>query len=267
MAFTEDLMLPSRGVIYRLNDFDGKVKVKPFTTKSYKDLLASNASETGLRQFLDSCLVDCPLKAKDMNQEDLLAILFKVRVITLGNMLKMQVRCPECKHVENIEWDLNSITIDYLYTDKYPIPIVLPNRQEIKVRFPTGADINKANQEAERRAAIFKKSPKEFSQIYTIVSLLDVDGKDIVEKAEWYEKLSPRDAVYIDEVFSEMSSVFGVKMTREVHCPMCDKLFNTFIDIGADFFRPDRNVSLGITSKTGSLAGIAKESDIPSETT
>ena len=123
MAFTEELLLPSRGIIYRLQNFDGTVKVKPFTTKAYKDLLAANASETGLRQFIDSCLVDCPVKAKDMNQEDLLAALFKARVMTLGNTLKMQVRCPECKHVEDLEWDLNSIEINYLYVDKYPIPV------------------------------------------------------------------------------------------------------------------------------------------------
>jgi len=265
MAFTEDLLLPSRGIIYRIPDFDGTVKVRPFTTKAYKDLLAANASETGLRQFIDSCLVDCPVKAKDMNQEDLLAALFKARVMTLGNMLKMQVKCPECKHTEDIEWDLNSIEINYLYADKYPIPVTLPNGQEIKVRFPTGADVNKAKQEADRRAGIFKKQASDFLQVYTTVALIDFEGKDIVEKADWYENLNPHDAIYIDEVFSEMNSSFGVKMTREAHCSMCDKLFMTYIDIGSDFFRPDRNVSLGITSKKGNLAGNAKEPDISIE--
>ena len=265
MAFTEELLLPSRGIIYRLQNFDGTVKVKPFTTKAYKDLLAANASETGLRQFIDSCLVDCPVKAKDMNQEDLLAALFKARVMTLGNTLKMQVRCPECKHVEDLEWDLNSIEINYLYVDKYPIPVTLPNGKEIKVRFPTGADVNRARQEADRRAGIFKKQASDFLQIYTTVALLDIDGKDIVEKADWYEGLNPHDAIYIDEVFSEMNSSFGVKMTREAHCSVCDKLFTTYIDIGSDFFRPDRNVHLGITSKKGNLAGTSEESNLPSE--
>lgn len=265
MAFTEDLMLPSRGVIYRLHDFDGTVRVRPFTTKAYKELLSANASETGLRQFIDSCLVDCPIKAKDMNQEDLLAILFKARVMTLGNTLKMQVRCPECKHTEELEWDLNSIDINYLYVDKYPIPITLPNGQEIKVRFPTGADLSKAKQEADRRAGMFKKQQSDFLQVYTTVALLDVDCKDIVEKADWYENLNPHDAIYIDEIFTEMASAFGVKMTRETHCSVCDKLFTTYIDIGSDFFRPDRNVTLGITSKKGNLAGTTKEPDISLE--
>lgn len=266
MAFTEDLLLPSRGILYRLPNFDGVVKVKPFTTKAYKDLLASNASETGIRQFIDSCLVDCPIKAKDMNQEDALAALFKARVMTLGNLLKMQVRCPECKHIEDLEWDLNTIDINYLYVDKYPIPITLPKcGKEIKVRFPTGADVAKAKQEADRRAGIFKKQSSDFIQVYTTVALLDIEGKDIVEKADWYENLNPHDAIYIDEVFAEMHDAFGVTMTREVHCSMCDKLFTTYIDIGSDFFRPDRNVSLGITSKKGNLAGDAKEPDISSE--
>ena len=265
MSFTEELLLPSRGIIYRLSNFDGTVKVKSFTTKAYKDLLAANATDTGLKQFVDSCLVDCPVKAKDMNQEDLLAILFKARVMTLGNLLKQEIRCPDCKHIENIEWDLNNIEVNYLYADKYPFQVVLPNGQEIKVRCPTGADITKARQEADRRAGIFKKQASDFIEIYTTVSLIDVDNKDIVEKADWYEHLSPQDAIFIDEVIKEATTAFGVKLTREARCSVCDKIFTTYIDIAGDFFRPNKQFSLGITSKKGNLAGPAKESDIPVE--
>jgi phage FluMu protein Com len=267
MSFTEELLLPSRGIIYRLPEFDGNVKVKPFTTKSYKDLLSANASETGIRQFVDTCLVDCPVKAKDMHQEDILAILFKTREMTLGNIIKMEIKCPECNSIENLDWDLGDLEINYLYVDKYPIPITLPKcGKEISIRFPTGADINKAKQEADRRASKFKKPMSEFLQIYTTVSLIDVDGKDIVEKAEWYENLNPCDAIYIDDAFSEMGASFGVKMTHEVKCSKCDKLFTTYIDIGSDFFRSTKCKSLGITSKKGNLAGAVKEPDIPVET-
>lgn len=266
MAFTEELVLPSRGIVYQIPEFDGVVKVKPFTTKAYKDLLTSNASETGLKQFIDSCLVDCPIKAKNMNQNDLLAVLFKTRVMTLGNMLKTQVRCPECDHVEDLEWDLEKININYLYAEEYPINVTLPKcGKSLKVRFPTGADVTKAKQEADRRAAKFKRQASDFLQIYTIASLIDVDGKDIIGKAEWYESLAPQDAIYLDEVFSEMNDAFGVKMTREEHCAVCDKIFTTYIDIGSDFFRPYANVKLGLTSKAGNLAGTDKESDIPIE--
>lgn len=266
MSFSEEMLLPSRGIIYRLPDFDGIIKVKPFTTGAYKSLLSSNASESGIRQFVDSCLVDCPVKAKEMHQEDLLAALFKIRIMTLGNTLKTQVRCTDCNHVDDIEWDLNKIDVNYLYVDKYPIPITLPNGQSIYVRFPTGTDITKAKQEAEKRAVLFKKSTSEFTQIYTSVALLDVDGKDIVEKADWYENLDPHDAIYIDEVFSEMGDSFGVKMIREIRCSECDKLSKTYLDIGSDFFRPNRNVFTGITSKKGNLAGPPKESDLSVET-
>ena len=263
MAYYEELMLPSRGIIYRLPDFNGIVNVKPFTTKSYKSLLTGNASEIALKQFIDDCLVDCPIKSKNMNQNDLLAILFKARVMTLGNKLKTQVRCPDCNHVGDVEWDLNEMEVIYLYTDNYPIKITLPESgQEISVRFQTGADSIKAKQEADRRAGIFKKKASDFLQLYTIASLIDVDGKDIIEKAEWYEKLNPHDAIFIDEVFSEMNDAFGVKMTREEHCPVCDKIFTTYIDISSDFFRPYANISLGITSKAGNLSGAPKEPDI-----
>ena len=261
MSFTEDLTLPSRGIIYRIPDFDGVVHVKPFTTRLYKDLLASNASESGLRQLIEGCLVNCPVKAKDMNQEDLLAVLFKTRIMTLGNTLKSKTACPDCEKSETIEYDLNDIEVNYLYTDKYPIPVTLPCGQEIKIRFQTGADTRKAEQEAKRRANMFGKKEDEYLQMYNTVALLDVGGKDIVEKAEWYEGLNPRDAIYIDSAIAELNGMFGVKMTREVVCPECDRRYFTYISIGSDFFRPDRNIVTGVTSKVGNLAGTSKESD------
>lgn len=263
MAFTEDLLLPSRGIIYQLPEFNGVVKVKPFTTKAYKDLLTSNASETGLKQFVDTCLVDCPVKAKTMNQHDFLAVLFKIRAITLGNLLKTQTTCPVCSHVEEVERDLNDIEINYLYADSYPISVKLPKSGvDIKVRLSTGADVSKAKQEADRRSAIFKKPASEFLTTYTIVSLLDVGSKDIIEKAEWFESLSPQDAIFINGVLTKLTDAFGVKLLHEDKCSACDKIYSSSIDIWGDFFRPDTDVSLGITSKTGNLAGPVEKSDI-----
>jgi hypothetical protein len=263
MSFTEDLLLPSRGIIYRLPDFDGNVKVKQFTTKNYKNLLVGNASEAAIRQFVDECLVNCPVKAKNMNQNDVLAVLFKTRVMTLGNMLKTQVRCPSCKKTETVDFDLNDVEINYLFADEYPIPVKLPiSCKEIKVRFPTGYDMNKAKQEAERRATSFNRQSSEFMEIFATASMIDVDNMDIVEKAEWYESLNPQDAIYLDSVFSELANVFGVKLTRSVKCSSCDYEYSTYIDIGSDFFRTAGNVSLGITSKKGNLGHAIKESDI-----
>lgn len=263
MSYTEELMLPSRGIIYRLPDFDGTVHVKSFTTKAYKALLTGNANEVALRQFIDDCLVDCPVKAKNLNQNDLLAILLKTRTMTLGDMLKTQVKCPDCDHVEDLDWDLNNIEINYLCVEKYPIEITLPSGKEIKVRFPTGADITKAKQEADKRAATFKKQASDYLSTFTTVSVIDVDNKDIIEKADWYESLDPRDAIYIDEVFAEMNGTFGVKLTREERCSVCDKIYTTYIDIGSDFFRPNAGIKLGISSKAGNLAGYAEATDIP----
>lgn len=263
MAFTEELLLPSRGIVYQLPDFNGVVSVKPFTTKAYKDLLTSNASEAGLKQFVDTCLVDCPVKAKNMNQHDFLAVLFKIRAITLGNILKTQTTCPECGHVEDIERDLNDIEVNYLYAENYPISIKLPKSgTEIKVRLATGADAAKAKQEADRRSALFKKPASEFLATYTIVSLLDVGSKDIIEKAEWFETLSPQDAIFINGVLSKLTDAFGVKLLHEDKCAVCDKFYSSSIDIWGDFFRPDANISLGITSKAGNLAGLVEKPDI-----
>lgn len=263
MAFTESLLLPSRGIIYNVKDFDGYVNVKAFTTKAYKDLIASNASETGLKQFIETCLVDCPIKARDMSQNDLLAILFKIRSITLGNKIKMDDVCPTCNHEHHTEWNLDDIEINYLVVDEYPIKLTLPNSGDtIKIRFVTGKDATVARQAAEKRAATFKKPLDEFLPIFNTVSLIDCNGMDIVEKADWYENLHPGDAIYIDEAFREIANTFGVKMSRSEHCSECDSTYDSYIDIGSDFFRPYANISTGVTSKTGNMGGITEKSNI-----
>jgi hypothetical protein len=163
---------------------------------------------------------------------------------------------------DNVEFDLNSVEINYLSVEKYPIPVTLPNGQEIKMRFPTGADVNRAKQEASRRANIFKRPESDFTEIYTTVSIIDVDGKDIVEKADWYESLNPQDAIFIDEALKEMIHSFGVKLIRETHCSSCDNLYSCIIDIASDFFRPSRQISLGITSQKGNLGGPSDKPDV-----
>lgn len=255
MAFTEDLLLPSRGIIYLLPSFDGYVKVKPFTTKAYKSLLAGNANDNAIRQFADTCLVDCPVKAKDMCDEDLLAILFKSRIMTLGNTLKTEVRCPRCNKLQDVNWDLSELDVNYLFADEYPIKLTLPaSNTVIKLRYPTGADTRKAKIEAEKRASKFNMQTNEFTNTFLTVSTIDVEYKDIVEKAEWYEALNPQDSIYIDEAISTMKDLFGIQLTKEIKCTNCDREFSTIIDLSSDFFRTSRPVITSLTSKTGNMA-------------
>lgn len=267
MAFTEELLLPSCGIIYQLPDFNGKVNVKPFTTKNYKDLLTGNASETALCQFVDNCLVDCPIKAKNMHQNDVLAVMLKTRVMTLGNTVKPKITCPECNCKEGFEIDLNSLNVNYLCVEKYPFELILPkSNQRIGLRFRTGADLILARQEAERRSKKFNIPESELLPIYALVSSLDVNSEDIIGKSEWYEELDPLDSLYIDQALTELSDVFGVEFTQKKECPKCGNEIDMKVDLGTDFFRPYGHVALGITSKAGNLAGHIKESNISSET-
>lgn len=260
MSVIETITLPSRGIIY--DNCPEEVQVQPFVTKAYKDLLASNGSDEGMNNFIDSCLVNCPVKAKDLHAQDRLAILFKMRSITLGDNLQTQVRCTQCNNIETINWSLSETEVDYLYADEYPIPVHLPESgKDIKIRFITDSILNTADREAKKRASLFNKPVDEFKALFRAVSPISVDGMDIVDRANWYSNLHPRDAIYLDQVFSSVSDVFGLRLEKAFSCSKCGKHFITMLDSTYDFFRADKfEFKASIRSSKGTLGSYNPES-------
>lgn len=248
----EEVLLPSQGIIYN-GQVGSRVKVRPFNTREYKDLITSS-SGVNVSALLNKCLQDCPLKADQFCSADKLAILFKIRSLTLGSQMSTINTCPYCQVKRDIPWDINKLKVRFLETEQYPFQIELPiSKEKVGIIVPTDESIERVKREAERRAMKFSISISEVLPMMQVASLLVISGKnDLVSKMEWYEKLNIEDAMFIDEVVSE-SQNFGVEVISLVSCDSCGNDFRAILNTSDGLFRSHRPRPEFIKTSTGTL--------------
>ena len=249
----ESLILPSQGFPYK-GKLDGtSVMVKPLTTRVYKDFLVSGGEE-GVTNLVDSCLVDCPLKAEELVYQDELAIYLKIRSISLGSQIPVYSVCPSCGEKNITTWDLMSLECSYLFVDDYPLKVTLPDsKKRIEVMIPTARSQRLSREAAQKRATQFDKKISDFLPTFQTASILQVDGVgDIVQRADWYTELSLKDAVYIDQVLAKIQD-FGIHTTREEECKSCKRKYTVPLQVTSDFFRPAIGNIEGFKTAKGTL--------------
>lgn len=250
----EVLHLPSMGLIY--TPAIPTVYLRPFTTRDFKDFLVSG-TENGPVSLVDSCLIDCPVKARHFHFADLLAALIKLRSITLGSILSTVDTCPSCSCKCNSEWDLDKLEVEYLDVDVYPFPIVLPDSgTEVTVSLLNEEISDRVSKLIDTQVVKRKVLRKDIAQDYTTTAYLNhPEISDVHMKVEWYKTLSLRDSMYIDFIIKKLSS-FGVSTHRTIECPSCNLEFRSlFVSQTDNFFRLQFDSPSGLGSKTGTMEG------------
>ena len=249
----ERVILPSQGFPYNEKIEGNSILVTPITTRVYKDFLYSEG-EDNLLNLVDSCLVECPLKAEDFCFADLLAVYIKIRSISLGNSIPVSSVCPKCNVKQETFLELNNLECNYLSIDKYPIEVLLPDsKTKISVCIPSSKSARIAKEEAQKRASNYNKPLKEFLPIYTTLIDIRLDSvKDLVSKADWYDNLSIKDAMFIDQVYTLIQD-FGITTTQNVTCPSCKTTYKVPLQINKDFFRTTVRSIEGFKTTKGTL--------------
>lgn len=249
----ETIILPSQGFPYNGRLEGTSVTVRPLTTRVYKDFIV-NPSEEGIVNLVDSCLVDCPIKSNELVYQDQLAVYLKIRSISLGNLVPAYSICPHCNKRNDEKWDIMKLDCNYLSLEEYPYGVVLPDcKKKVYISIPTPKSQTRANEEAKKRATLFDKKISDFLPSFQIASVIRVDGvNDIVEKAEWYNELTLKDAVFIDSVMEKLQD-FGIVTSRMVTCQSCNKEYSVPVHISQDFFRPDIGNISGFKTSPGTL--------------
>ena len=250
----ESVTLPSLGYPYKDKLEGTTISVSPITTRVYKDFIVSN-NEDGLLNLVDSCLVDCPLKAEDFCYADLLAIYIKIRSISLGSIIPTVSVCPACGNKQTTDWELNKIECNFLGLDSYPIKITLPESKEtLYLEIPTIKSSKIAKGEAQKRAARYNKKVSDYLDTFSMLICVRSDhGMDLVTRAEWYENLQLKDAMFIDQAFSLIQD-FGLVTRQRVICKDCNHPYMVPLQINKEFFRPSIGNITGFRTTRGTLA-------------
>lgn len=262
MAVEERLVLPSRGIIYpEMNNVE-YVTVTPYKSKAFRDHILSGASEASIGKLIDTCLVNCPLKASEFHASDWTALIFKVRAMSLGNMLPMKATCPYCNESRDIEWDLSAIPVKYFTPDVYPFEVELPESHDrVTVMVTTPKMVENARIQAKERARKMGWDVNALTSAYTYVCNLFRAGLDLVGMSDWYDNLPVRDAVYLTHVNKSLGE-FGPDIERQIECPSCSQTYSVMLRVDESFFLPNVGEFGGIKTTTGTLeGGIPSSSD------
>lgn len=250
---SESIMLPSMGIPY--NKLEGSsLRVKPLTTKIYKDFLVNNEDD-GIINMLNECIVDSSISADELVYQDQLALLFKIRSMSLGSEVKIRVHCPFCDNDVNVIWDLMNADCDYLSASSYPFEIELPeSKTKIKVLLSNSKMRRLAREEAKKRAEKFSKKISDFLPQLSICSQIQIpECRDIIEKLQWYESLSIMDSIYIDSIIESVQN-FGISTQQTLKCTECEKDLNVSLMIDQNFFRPNFDLPTVCKTTKGKLA-------------
>lgn len=263
MAVEERLLLPTRGIVYPEMQNQEYVTVTPYKAKAFRDFVQSGSNESALSKLLDSCLVNCPLKASELHPMDYSALMFKVRAMTLGAKIPMSVVCPFCSERQDIDWDLTNMNVRYFAPSQYPFVVELPESKEtISVRIITPKMQNEARDTALERVRKLGVDSQSTIAAFTYVCNLSKAGLDLIGMVSWYDNLPIRDAVYLTHV-NEKINDFGIDVVQNFPCKSCKRNFSVTLRTDESFFLPNVGDFGGVETKTGTLErGIEAPSDV-----
>jgi hypothetical protein len=156
-------------------------------------------------------------------------IMFKLREITYGNELELNLQCPHCAdrilHVVELATD---IEIRQPQGDPDRIPFELPrgvkNKDGVLVtegfmKLPTGFD-------QEQMDNMLRKNPGQANT--TLLTRAVQELGDIELSSMIIRNLNKRDRDYLVQQLAE--SMFGPKMVLEINCPSCSEAFDTGVN-------------------------------------
>lgn len=156
-------------------------------------------------------------------------IMLKLREITYGDDLEMDLQCPHCqekfRHIVEIA---NDIEIKSPLGEPDSIPFELPkgvkNSEGVTVtngrfKLPTGFD-------QEQMDSLLRKNPGQANTTLltrSIRELGDIDVNSVLVRS-----MNKRDRDYLIQHLAE--NMFGPKMVLDINCPSCNEAFDTGVN-------------------------------------
>jgi len=116
------ITLPTRGKFFSENNYNetlgGDIPIFPMRAADELLLKTPDALMNGyaLEKLIESCVP--AIKApREVSTPDLDAILLAIRAATYGNMMELEIECPECGHTNNFDCNLSNILGTMTYVD------------------------------------------------------------------------------------------------------------------------------------------------------
>lgn len=239
----EYFTLPSRGKVYDTMVVP-EVQLKSMTTRH--EMMRLSPSNDVYRNFcdiIDDCIVNpIGISAYDLCLGDYQFLMYKLRTITYGSTVPVEVTCPHCHTRHEIIYNLDELEVLPFdeEVNKYKT-FTLPNcHKEISLKLLTPRVLDNTTRKViEMNNKI--SSNVDQTLLYTIMNAIDtVDGKkpDIIDFPTWVSNLSMLDTNTILAYMNEFNAAIGLDASKEVVCEKCGHTAKIPFKVTEEFFRP-----------------------------
>lgn len=250
-AITE-LDLPSKGKLYPKDNVlsSGKVNVIEMTGKHENILLSQKYIKNGTQydELLRQLVVEkyIGFKPEDLVMEDKLYLILAIRIINLGEDIKVtNILCPHCfSKQDETTMKLGELkNADRLHEpdaeNTNSFTTTLPRTGDsITIKVLTSGDEKIIGDNYQKARKVQGVDPDSLTFVFGEV-ITHVNGTQInsVDARRYYEDLPILDTKHLQKFLSEC--VGNTKMTVDWTCPECDEISEQSISFSEEFFFPD----------------------------
>lgn len=245
---TEMVDLPSGGIYYPANSpaFGKKsLEIKHMTARE-EDLLSSvdeTNSDNIFERLIDGLLVDKNVSAKDLLEEDKMAILYNARKTGYGKNYTALSYCDSCKDTTEFVFDLEKVSVKNQNEDLDFDPetgcftIELPvTGLEVKLRRMSTQDLEALQTEKQKKQGL----GIEFNYTISYLTRAIFSVNEVQEKKMIMNLLAVMPAADAKFMMSYDKNLFPqIDTTQEVACTVCDTVAEREVPLSWAFFRSD----------------------------
>ena len=241
---TLDCVLPSKGLIYG-DRVDPNVKLRSMTTVDEMRRLSKSENQyQNMAEMIDGCILsEVGISSYDMCIADYKYLLYMLRVVTYGDIYKINTQCPYCGYTDIDEIhisDLEVISLDSIEEDM--LKVSLPKSgHEVELNYQTPRMLDNITKAIKSSRQKKNKSPFDETLLFSLYHLVKtVDGKvlDPIQKEEWIKALPMVDTNTIISKSDKFNVMFGLNTDMDYVCGLCDNSSPLNIRITSEFFRP-----------------------------
>jgi hypothetical protein len=246
---TIDVPLPSMGSVYpEGHPLSGKTSVVISSMTAAQENILTNKSlakkGTLLTQFVQSCLQDKKINAREMLMGDRSVIMIAARISGYGADYKFKVSCTECEEKSQQVFNLEKFPIRYLSLKPVEngmnlFEMTLPQTKAVvRFRFLTGAD--------EEEFSVAQTQKKKIGPgvgdadiitsglIQSVVSINGITDRNQIALA--IPRMPAFDSKALRRFIQDNEP--GMQLNGEMTCPSCNYTGEVSVSLGPEFFWP-----------------------------
>lgn len=241
----EGVELPSRGLIY-----DGKqtgaVELRSMTGRDEMKRLAPSTTQfKNLADIIEGCMIERPgVHVYDMALGDYEFLLHKLRIVTYGELYKMNLRCNHCAALFEASAHLEELEVKEFDYEKFDAlrTLVLPRSgNTVSLRYQTPRMLDEQEAKVKEMRRKYKDADFDFSQMVLLLSVIEsVNGQhlDSFKLEAFINNLPAADMMKIINTVDELNAMIGLDTSLRLVCPDCGGQVVANFRFGPEFFRP-----------------------------